>query len=115
MLTSGVLLGAPWHEDVDNASPFHPFEQMFKLCLSGCFKPTMGKGAPRPLLLDEILQRLLLKSSVSAGRAHCRLCAFARVLLVQSQYFSMTADGQRALEEDVRVALGLCLHVRVRC
>lgn len=71
----------------------------------------MGKGVPRLLLLDEILQRLLLKSGVSAGRAHCRVCAFARVLLVQSQYVSMTADSQRVLE-DVRVALGLWYVVR---
>lgn len=67
----------------------------------------MGKSAPRPLLLDEILRRLLLKSGVSAGRAHCRVCAFARLLLVQSQHFSMTGDGQGVSEEDLRVALGL--------
>ncbi|KAM9638433.1 lysM and putative peptidoglycan-binding domain-containing protein 4 isoform 4-T21 [Morphnus guianensis] len=46
------------------------------------------------------------------GGAHCRICAVARVLLVQSQYFSMTAGGQRVLEEDVSVALGLWYVVR---
>ncbi|XP_052664078.1 lysM and putative peptidoglycan-binding domain-containing protein 4 isoform X1 [Harpia harpyja] len=47
------------------------------------------------------------KQETSNGGAHCRICAVARVLLVQSQYFSMTAGGQRVLEEDVSVALGL--------
>ncbi|XP_069654642.1 lysM and putative peptidoglycan-binding domain-containing protein 4 isoform X4 [Haliaeetus albicilla] len=47
------------------------------------------------------------KQETSNGGAHCRIRAVARVLHVQSQCFSMTAGGQRVLEEDVSVALGL--------
>lgn len=85
------------HEDADSTSPFHPFEQMFRLCLLGCSKPTAGKGEPRPLLLSEILQGLLLKSGVAAGSAHCRIHAFTRVLRVQSQYLSMTAEAKECI------------------